>query len=107
MDALAAVEPAEKLRPGAVEDGVGPGVRQCLAFAGAGKNTGGGGPGPFPGDHVEWVVADDRAPEAAAHLAGSDIEIDVDLGAHGPHSAIVWTCDLSEEYVAINADYRT
>ena len=31
----------------------------------------------------------------------------LDLGAGGPHSATVWTCDLSEEYVAINAEYRT
>jgi len=55
----------------------------------------------------DGVPFDDRAPEAAAYLAGSDIDIDVDLGARGTHSATVWTCDLSAEYVAINADYRT
>jgi glutamate N-acetyltransferase/amino-acid N-acetyltransferase len=55
----------------------------------------------------DGVPFDERAPEAAAYLAGSDIEIEVDLGAGGPHSATVWTCDLSAEYVAINADYRT
>jgi glutamate N-acetyltransferase/amino-acid N-acetyltransferase len=55
----------------------------------------------------EGVPFDDRAPEAATYLAGSDIDIEVDLGAGGPHHATVWTCDLSAEYVAINADYRT
>lgn len=55
----------------------------------------------------DGVPFDDRAPEAAACLAGSDIEITVDLGAGGACSATVWTCDLSADYVAINADYRT
>ena len=55
----------------------------------------------------DGVPFDDRAPEAAACLAGSDIEITVDLGAGGSHAATVWTCDLSAEYVAINAEYRT
>ena len=27
--------------------------------------------------------------------------------ARGPHAATVWTCDLSHEYVTINAEYRT
>jgi glutamate N-acetyltransferase / amino-acid N-acetyltransferase len=55
----------------------------------------------------DGVPFDDRAPEAAVYLTGSDLEIDVCLGAGGPHSATVWTCDLSAEYVAINAEYRT
>ena len=55
----------------------------------------------------DGVPFDDRAPEAAAYLAGTDLEIEVGLGAGGPHAATVWTCDLSAEYVAINADYRT
>jgi glutamate N-acetyltransferase/amino-acid N-acetyltransferase len=55
----------------------------------------------------DGVPFDERAPNAAAYLAGSDIEIEVDLGAGGTHAATVWTCDLSAEYVAINADYRT
>jgi glutamate N-acetyltransferase/amino-acid N-acetyltransferase len=46
--------------------------------------------------------------ESAAHdiLAGSDIEIILDLGL-GDAEASIWTCDLSPEYVRINADYRT
>jgi len=55
----------------------------------------------------DGVPFDDRASDAAAYLAGADLEIDVDLGAGGTHAATVWTCDLSAEYVAINADYRT
>jgi len=55
----------------------------------------------------EGVPFDDRAAEAAGYLAGSDIDVEVDLGAGGTHSATVWTCDLSAEYVAINAEYRT
>ncbi|HJO38993.1 MAG: bifunctional glutamate N-acetyltransferase/amino-acid acetyltransferase ArgJ [Vicinamibacterales bacterium] len=49
---------------------------------------------------------DDRAPDAAEHLRGTDIEIQVDLGV-GTHEATVWTCDLSAEYVRINSEYRT
>ena len=49
---------------------------------------------------------DEAAPEAAAYLKGKDIEVSVDLGA-GSASSTVWTCDLSAEYVRINADYRT
>ena len=55
----------------------------------------------------DGVPFDDRAPEAAVYLAGSELAIEIDLGAGGTHSAAVWTCDLSAEYVAINADYRT
>jgi glutamate N-acetyltransferase/amino-acid N-acetyltransferase len=56
------------------------------------------------------VPFDHRAPEAAAHLAGAEISIQLDLG--GPASgssgsATMYTCDLSAEYVRINADYRT
>jgi glutamate N-acetyltransferase / amino-acid N-acetyltransferase len=49
---------------------------------------------------------DERAPDAAAYLEGTDLTIAVDLGA-GTASSTVWTCDLSAEYVRINAEYRT
>jgi glutamate N-acetyltransferase/amino-acid N-acetyltransferase len=49
---------------------------------------------------------DESAPQAAAYLKGKDITVAVDLGA-GLASSTVWTCDLSAEYVRINADYRT
>ena len=50
---------------------------------------------------------DERAPEAATYLAGKDITLQVDLGTGGTGRARMWTCDLSAEYVRINADYRT
>ena len=50
---------------------------------------------------------DERAPQAARYLQGTDLEIEVDLGTGGAHRATVWTCDLSAEYVKINAEYRT
>jgi len=50
---------------------------------------------------------DERASDAAEYLKGSSLEITVDVGAGGGHSATVWTCDLTAEYVKINAEYRT
>lgn len=50
---------------------------------------------------------DELAPKAADYLMGKDIAIEVNLGTGGPHTATVWTCDLSAEYVKINAEYRT
>jgi len=49
---------------------------------------------------------DDRAPQAAEYLTGKDLAVAVDLGA-GQATSTVWTCDLSAEYVKINAEYRT
>ena len=50
---------------------------------------------------------DDLAPQAADYLTGKDLAIEVNLGTGGSHSATVWTCDLSADYVKINAEYRT
>jgi glutamate N-acetyltransferase/amino-acid N-acetyltransferase len=50
---------------------------------------------------------DERAPEAASYLQGRDIDVEVDLGTGGPGRSHMWTCDLSAEYVRINAEYRT
>jgi glutamate N-acetyltransferase/amino-acid N-acetyltransferase len=50
---------------------------------------------------------DDAAPQAADHLKGKDIQIEVNLGTGGQHAATIWTCDLSAEYVRINGEYRT
>ena len=49
---------------------------------------------------------DEAAPAAAAYLKGKDVELTVDLGS-GSATSTVWTCDLSAEYVRINAEYRT
>ena len=50
---------------------------------------------------------DERAPQAAEYLQRKDISVGVDLGTGGTHEATMWTCDLSKEYVQINAEYRT
>jgi glutamate N-acetyltransferase/amino-acid N-acetyltransferase len=43
---------------------------------------------------------------AAAIFSGTEIEICLDLGLGGAQS-IMWTCDLTHDYVSINADYRS
>jgi len=46
--------------------------------------------------------------EAQASRAAQQDEVLVHLDLNaGPQSAMVWTCDLTEEYVKINAHYRT
>jgi glutamate N-acetyltransferase/amino-acid N-acetyltransferase len=42
----------------------------------------------------------------AAYMRRQEIGITVDVGV-GRHAATVWTCDLTKDYVAINADYRS
>jgi glutamate N-acetyltransferase / amino-acid N-acetyltransferase len=49
---------------------------------------------------------DEEAPRAAEYLKRTEIDVSVGLGA-GSATSTVWTCDLSAEYVRINADYRT
>jgi glutamate N-acetyltransferase / amino-acid N-acetyltransferase len=41
-----------------------------------------------------------------AHLEGREILLEVVVGG-GPGAATVWTCDLTEGYIAINARYRS
>jgi glutamate N-acetyltransferase/amino-acid N-acetyltransferase len=51
------------------------------------------------------ATAFDRG-QAAAQLAGSEVDCHVDLGV-GAHTATIATCDLTHDYVAINAEYTT
>ncbi|MGG6313248.1 bifunctional glutamate N-acetyltransferase/amino-acid acetyltransferase ArgJ [Paenibacillus macerans] len=44
--------------------------------------------------------------EALAYLQGDNVTISVDLH-HGPGEATAWGCDLTYDYVRINAAYRT
>jgi glutamate N-acetyltransferase / amino-acid N-acetyltransferase len=50
---------------------------------------------------------DERAPQAAEYLKGDNLVVAVDMGTGGRGTSQMWTCDLSAEYVRINADYRT
>ena len=52
-------------------------------------------------------MASDATPEALAEaMAGHIVRLRYDLGL-GEASATVWTCDLSKDYITINADYHT
>ena len=50
---------------------------------------------------------DDLAPKAAEYLKGTELTVAVDMGTGGSGTSQMWTCDLSAEYVRINAEYRT
>jgi glutamate N-acetyltransferase/amino-acid N-acetyltransferase len=50
---------------------------------------------------------DELAARAAEYLQGKEIEIEVNVGVGGNGRATMYTCDLSAEYVKINAEYRT
>ena len=49
---------------------------------------------------------DYREEDGQRVMKGSEITIRVDLH-RGPATTTVWTCDLSHDYVSINADYRS
>ncbi len=70
----------------------------------------GDGEGGVGGDWLTLVAGGVAAPfaeeEAAAILGGADVAIHLDLGV-GTARETVWTCDLTADYVAINADYTT
>ena len=52
------------------------------------------------------LLDEDGLRKVAASMGDGLVEIDVALGA-GQAEATVWGCDLSEQYVHINADYTT
>lgn len=62
------------------------------------------------GDHCVFdygAVAVDYDEQAATQaMSGDEIMIRIELG-RGDDSSSVWTCDLSEEYIKINAEYRS
>ena len=47
-----------------------------------------------------------REKQGAAYMKRPEIEIAVDVGV-GTAAATIWTCDLTKDYIAINADYRS
>ncbi len=59
-----------------------------------------------------WVARDGgrhpdyREEDGARVMKGADIRVCVQLG-RGQAATTVWTCDLSHDYVSINADYRS
>ncbi|MEM9350713.1 MAG: bifunctional glutamate N-acetyltransferase/amino-acid acetyltransferase ArgJ [Pseudomonadota bacterium] len=53
-----------------------------------------------------WVAESYREEDGAAYMKQSELDIAVDLGV-GASRATIWTCDLTHQYVTINADYRS
>jgi glutamate N-acetyltransferase/amino-acid N-acetyltransferase len=51
-------------------------------------------------------AADYSEPAVAAYMKNREIVIRIDVGV-GDASGRVWTCDLTHDYVSINADYRS
>jgi glutamate N-acetyltransferase/amino-acid N-acetyltransferase len=53
-----------------------------------------------------WRNPDYREEDGASYMLGEELVIGVDLGL-GKGKRSVWTCDLTNRYVEINADYRS
>ncbi|WP_194097693.1 bifunctional glutamate N-acetyltransferase/amino-acid acetyltransferase ArgJ [Marivivens aquimaris] len=53
-----------------------------------------------------WRAPNYSEDEAAAYMKNEELVIGVDLGI-GSGASTVWTCDLTYEYIRINADYRS
>lgn len=47
-----------------------------------------------------------READGASYMKSSEIELRVDVGV-GKGKSAVWTCDLTHDYISINADYRS
>ena len=53
-----------------------------------------------------WVAAGYTEDAGAAYMRNQELVIAVDMGL-GAGRATVWTCDLTHQYITINADYRS
>ena len=62
--------------------------------------------GGIPVARAGMVVPGYDETPVAEHMKGLEIDIRLGLGA-GEGAATVWTCDLTHEYISINADYRS
>ncbi len=52
------------------------------------------------------IVRNYKEEVVAKKMKSKKIDIDIDMGI-GKKAATVWTCDLTKEYIKINADYRS
>ena len=53
-----------------------------------------------------WVSPHYKESDGATYMKRQRLNLNVDLGI-GIGSAKVWTCDLTDRYIEINADYRS
>jgi glutamate N-acetyltransferase/amino-acid N-acetyltransferase len=52
------------------------------------------------------MATDYSEAKMSAYMKNQELEVSVDVGVGRSH-AVVWTCDLTKQYVAINGDYRS
>jgi glutamate N-acetyltransferase/amino-acid N-acetyltransferase len=62
--------------------------------------------GGHPVAHNGARAADLDETPIAAHLKEQEVLVEISVGS-GPGRAVVWTCDLTHDYISINADYRS
>jgi len=53
-----------------------------------------------------WVSSSYSEGTGASYMKNSEIKISVDIGL-GKANTTFWTCDFTNDYVRINADYRS
>jgi glutamate N-acetyltransferase/amino-acid N-acetyltransferase len=53
-----------------------------------------------------WVAQNYQESAGVAYMKNAELSILVDVGV-GTGEATVWTCDLTHQYITINADYRS
>jgi glutamate N-acetyltransferase/amino-acid N-acetyltransferase len=62
--------------------------------------------GPLTAARNGRVAADYDEAAMSAYMKNAELEVAVDVGVGGG-GAVMWTCDLTKQYVAINGDYRS
>jgi len=62
--------------------------------------------GPLAAARRGAVAADYSETAMSAYMKNKELEVGIDVGV-GPGAAVMWTCDLTKQYVAINGDYRS
>ena len=62
--------------------------------------------GPLTAAAKGRVAANYDEAAMSAYMKNAELEVAVDVGVGGG-SAVMWTCDLTKQYVAINGDYRS
>ncbi len=62
--------------------------------------------GPLTAAKLGKVAADYDEAAMSGYMKNAELEVGVEVGV-GTGSAVMWTCDLTKQYVAINGDYRS
>ncbi len=62
--------------------------------------------GPLTAAKLGRVAAGYDEAAMSAYMKNAELEVGVEVGV-GTGSAVMWTCDLTKQYVAINGDYRS